>query len=66
MNIANIYPNGIAKTKSYRNVKFAVNPELKAKALEMISRGIRIVMVCEKLGVDKGTVAFWIKSKGGY
>lgn len=69
MNIASIYPNGA--DKKINNVgnpdfKRAINKELKAKAMEMLSRGIKIFMICRKLGIEKGTVKNWQAAKERY
>ena len=67
VNIASIYPNGLEKSKNHSTgTGLRSNPETKRKALEMLERGIRINMICEKLSVDKGTIKFWQEDKGRY
>tara|TARA_R110002020_G_scaffold147185_1_gene322322 strand:+ start:388 stop:642 length:255 start_codon:yes stop_codon:yes gene_type:complete len=67
MNIASIYPNGLEKTKHHSTgTGLRSNPETKKKALEMLDRGIRINMICEKLSIDKSTIKHWQEAKERY
>ena len=60
MNMASIYPNGLEKSKDATK-RVARKPELKARALEMVARGIRVMMISEKIGVNRATIAGWIR-----
>ena len=66
MNIASIYPNGVEKGHNAITGVGTHNPELKRKVLAMLERGIRIVRICEKYSVDKGTVFAWQEAKERY
>ena len=66
MNISSIYPEGTKVARNSANVREVLDPELKRKVLDMIDRGIRIVRICEKFNIDKGTVFNWQESKERY
>jgi transposase-like protein len=63
MNIGSIFPNGVEKGRNKTNANKTATPELKAQAMEMLSRGIKIFMISKKLNVDKSTVLAWKKQK---
>jgi len=69
MNMAtmlSIYPNGVEKSRDMKTGTGEHNPELKRKVLDMLERGVKIVRICEKLGVDKSKVFNWQESKEKY
>ncbi len=61
INIASIYPNGVEKSRNIIGHNATICPKLKAKALGMLDRGVKLNLVGKKLGLDPSTISMWIK-----
>jgi len=61
MNIASIYPNGVEKTRDKIGGNFVCySPEIKSRAMDMISKGVSVFITSKKTKVDYGTLKSWM------
>lgn len=66
MNISSIYPNGLEKSKPKTTGNNNIDASLKKEALKTLNRGIKLIMIHEKTGIDKATLFGWKESKERY